>query len=155
MIPISLFFSFVSRHTLLSPVFVVYADIETRTEEIQDDGQGKSSRKLNELIPFMIAYFIKFSQDEVFEKHPHLKDFETLQIFEGENCIEDFFIKLKEDCYKIKTVVRSVQPLRWNSDLEARFIAESVCGICHHPYTVDQDTHMNWQKIRHHCHVTG
>ena len=145
-------------HSLLSPVFVVYADLETHTRNIAEEGQdkSKSSRKINELEPFMIAYFIKFTHSEkAFTKHPHLREFETVQMFEGETCLEQFFIKLKEDCYKIKSTVRTIQSLIWNSDLEEKFQSEKKCGICQAPYKVKQDCHVNWHKVRHHDHVTG
>lgn len=147
---------FRSWYALLPPPFVIYADIETYTEEFEEVSSGESTKKLNELKPLMIGYYIKFSQEEkVFDNHPSLREFETMQIFEGEDCIQKFFIKLKNDCYRIKTIVRIAEDLAWNSDLEKKFRSETFCGICRKPYAPNDDYDMNLRRVRHHDHLTG
>ena len=147
---------FRSWASLLPPPFVIYADIETKTDPVNESDQGdKSTKKINELVPFMIGYFIKFSQTEIFDKHHSLKQFENIQLFEGSNCIEDCFAKLKKDCYEIKTIVRSTQPLQWTAQLEEKYIAETICGICKRSYDRRHNTQANWTKVRHHDHITG
>ena len=147
---------FRSWSSLLPPPFVIYADIETKTIPVNESDQGdKNTKRINELVPFMIGYFIKFSQAEIFDKHPSLKQFEYVQLFEGSNCIEDCFLKLKKDCYEIKTIVRSPQPLQWTPQLEHKFRSETICGICKRPYNPHHNTQSNWMKVRHHDHITG
>ena len=135
---------------------MIYADIETRSDpvELNKENEEKNTKKLNELRPLWIGYFIKF-QDGVIEKHQALQKFESVQIFDAQNPLEDFFIKLKEDCYEIKSIVRTDHPLVWDSELEAKFQAETNCGICKRPYDLRLDNHMNWHKVRHHSHLLG
>ena len=65
------------------------------------------------------------------------------------------FIKLKKDCYDVKSIVRSQEALAWNNDLESRYRSETACGICKQPYHRRKSDHMNFSRVRHHCHLTG
>ena len=146
---------FRAHHMLMSPAFAVYADIETKFQDFNRE-QNKvtnSMKKLNELKPLMAAYFIKFSDDEIFIQHPELKEFESVKVFEGELCLDEFFIALKQDCKDIKNVVRIAIPLSWSDDLEKRYQAETVCFFCQKAF--GEDTDINYRACRHHDHLTG
>ena len=99
--------------------------------EEKKDEEGKSTQKVYEMLPLMMAYFIKFSQSEdVFKNHPELKKFEVVQLFYGSDCIEKCLIQLKKDCYEIKTALRISQDLEWDERLQKHFDEENECGIC-------------------------
>ena len=157
----SLIALFSRRHALLQPPFVIYADIETKNEPPPTEERPnekfpeKNTIKINELKPYLIAYYIRFSDRDVFGKHPELRNFEKVQIFEGLDCMENMFIKLKKDCYDVKSIVRSQEALAWNNDLESRYRSETACGICKQPYNRRKNDHMNFSRVRHHCHLTG
>ena len=99
----------------LSPPYLVYYDLETYYDVIPKHGKGQKSqgslKKLAELKPVLIGYFIKFTEEEVFNVHPELREFEKIKIFQGKDCITNFFEDLKKVLYQIHDKVRKTIPI--------------------------------------------
>ena len=147
---------------LLSPPYCIYYDMETYYSEIPEDQsqKGRSTRLKAEVKPIKIGYKILFSDPVVLDINPPLRKYERVKIFSGEDCIEQFFIDLKDVTYRIHDKIRHIVPMHLTKEEQRRFDSANCCGICHNFYSRDYNKRgilkdENLRACRHHDHLTG
>ena len=148
---------------LLPPPYLVYWDTETMFSNLKDGPRtiGEQTSLVNELKPLKAAYHIHFSDREIIEEDSELREMENIKIFTGIDCLENFFIQLREDLYFIHSKIRIVRPVRMSDEIWKRYKDEKKCGICSQFYSNDWDykekglKSENLRKVVHHSHLSG
>jgi len=132
---------FVNHKKQLKVPFIIYADFESITEPIhiaESDPQKSQTCGYQLHTPCSFAYKVvcidnKYTQDCV--------------LYRGEDCIEVFIKKIKEEEEKINTITKDVHPMIITKEDQQIYDDSDDCHICEKPLGRD--------KVRDHCHITG
>ena len=139
---------------MLPVPFVIYADFESITEKIHgclpnDNKSYTTTYQNHKACGF--GYKVVCHYDKRFSK--------PIEIYRGEDTIEQFIFKMFEEVEDCKRVMREKfnKPLVMTSEKEKSFQSSNKCHICER-YFKSEDKLGNDEKkdkVRDHCHITG
>ena len=140
-------------HKQLPVPFVIYADFEAITKEVQGCKQSEEMEKDKDRRSYTEAYQthedcgygykVVCCYDDKYSKYTH--------IYRGENAVYKFMEKMLEEVEYCKAVIKKHfnKPLVMTEVDEQCFKNMDGCHICGEKYT-DKDV-----RVRDHCHITG
>ena len=121
------------KNTLERP-FIVIADLESSLEKT-----GREDR-IHKHVPNSCCYYFMCSFDP---------SRNALRAFEGEDCVEDMIVELKELADACVLEMKGNEEMVMTARDTEDFKDATCCGICKDPFKKDD------VKVRDHCHRTG
>ena len=121
------------KNTLERP-FIVIADLESSLEKT-----GREDR-IHKHVPNSCCYYFMCSFDP---------SRNALRAFEGEDCVEDMIVELKELADACVLEMKGNEEMVMTARDTEYFKDATCCGICKDPFKKDD------VKVRDHCHRTG
>ena len=129
---------FKSTFKQLRVPFVVYADFEAFTTRLDHQDHAAGTSKYQHHEPSGFSYMVVSEVDQ-YCKSP--------VVYRGENVVETFLKKLKEEEKEIVNILTDVKPMQLSAEEEDEFQKSIACHICEEVLGAD--------RVRDHCHLTG